>query len=78
MKLALVGLGYWGGKVLRNMVAMLGADNVVAVDQSEPLVEWARDELSRVWSAQARWRRRWTCRTSTESSSPHQSPATPR
>lgn len=41
MKLALVGLGYWGGKVLRNMVALLGADNVVAVDQSDALVDWA-------------------------------------
>ena len=42
MKLALVGLGYWGGKVLRNMVALLGAENVVAVDESESLVDWAR------------------------------------
>ena len=42
MKLALVGLGYWGGKVLRNMVAMLGAENVVAVDESDSLVDWAR------------------------------------
>jgi predicted dehydrogenase len=42
MKLALVGLGYWGGKVLRNMVALLGAENVVAVDESDSLVDWAR------------------------------------
>ena len=42
MKLALVGLGYWGGKVLRNMVALVGAEHVVAVDQSTALVDWAR------------------------------------
>ena len=41
MNLALVGLGYWGGKVLRNLVALLGAEHVVAVDQSEELVDWA-------------------------------------
>ena len=42
MKIALVGLGYWGGKVLRNLVTLLGAENVVAVDQSESLVDWSR------------------------------------
>jgi predicted dehydrogenase len=42
MKLALVGLGYWGSKVLRNMVTLLGAEHVVAVDQSSELVAWAR------------------------------------
>ena len=47
MKLALVGLGYWGGKVLRNMVALLGAENVVAVDESDSLVDWARGQLPR-------------------------------
>ena len=41
MKLALVGLGYWGSKVLRNMVTILGADAVVAVDASDALVDWA-------------------------------------
>jgi hypothetical protein len=42
MNLALVGLGYWGGKVLRNLVALLGAEHVVAIDQSEELVDWAQ------------------------------------
>jgi predicted dehydrogenase len=32
MKIALVGLGYWGSKLLRNVVALVGVDNVVAVD----------------------------------------------
>lgn len=41
MKLALVGLGYWGSKVLRNMVTLLGAEHIVAVDESEALVAWA-------------------------------------
>ena len=41
MKLALVGLGYWGSKVLRNMVTILGPQDVVAVDASSALVEWA-------------------------------------
>jgi predicted dehydrogenase len=41
MKLALVGLGYWGSKVLRNMVTLLGPQGVVAVDASTALVEWA-------------------------------------
>jgi predicted dehydrogenase len=41
MKWALVGLGYWGSKVLRNMVTILGPTNVVAVDASRSLVEWA-------------------------------------
>ena len=41
MKWALVGLGYWGSKVLRNMVTILGPQGVVAVDESGALVEWA-------------------------------------
>ena len=41
MKLALVGLGYWGSKVLRNMVTLLGPRGVVAVDASSALVDWA-------------------------------------
>ena len=41
MKWALVGLGYWGSKVLRNMVTILGPQGVVAVDASGALVEWA-------------------------------------
>jgi len=32
MKVALVGTGYWGSKLLRNLVALMGGDNVVAVD----------------------------------------------
>src|SRR5688572_6218135 len=34
MKIALVGTGYWGSKLLRNLVALLGPDDVVAVDSS--------------------------------------------
>lgn len=33
-KVALVGLGYWGPKLLRNLVSLLGVSNVVAVDRS--------------------------------------------
>jgi predicted dehydrogenase len=32
MKVALVGLGYWGEKILRNLVTIAGAGGVVAVD----------------------------------------------
>ena len=32
MKVALVGLGYWGSKLLRNLVTIVGSDRVVAVD----------------------------------------------
>jgi predicted dehydrogenase len=32
MRIALVGVGYWGSKLLRNLVALVGADNVVVVD----------------------------------------------
>lgn len=34
MKIAVVGVGYWGSKLLRNLVAIQGADNVVAVDRN--------------------------------------------
>lgn len=34
-KFALVGNGYWGSKLLRNLVAHLGGDRVVVVDPSE-------------------------------------------
>lgn len=34
MKIVLVGLGYWGSKLLRNLVTILGAENLVAVDES--------------------------------------------
>lgn len=33
-KIAVVGLGYWGPKLLRNLVGMLGPGNVVAVDSA--------------------------------------------
>ena len=33
MKVALVGLGYWGEKILRNLVTLLGSDNVLAIDR---------------------------------------------
>ena len=32
MKVALVGLGYWGEKVLRNLVTLVGSERVLAVD----------------------------------------------
>jgi predicted dehydrogenase len=35
MKIALVGLGYWGEKILRNLVATCGPESVLAVD-TEP------------------------------------------
>jgi predicted dehydrogenase len=34
VKIAMIGLGYWGQKVLRNLVAAVGVDRVVAVDNS--------------------------------------------
>ncbi len=34
MKIAMVGLGYWGQKILRNLVSATGAQNVVAIDAS--------------------------------------------
>lgn len=33
MKIALVGLGYWGSKLLRNLVTQVGQDGIVAIDQ---------------------------------------------
>lgn len=32
MKVALVGLGYWGEKVLRNLVSIVGSENVLGID----------------------------------------------
>jgi predicted dehydrogenase len=32
MKVALIGLGYWGQKILRNLVSLTGAEAVVAID----------------------------------------------
>jgi predicted dehydrogenase len=34
MKVAIVGLGYWGPNLLRNLVALIGPDSVVVVDHS--------------------------------------------
>jgi predicted dehydrogenase len=33
MKVAIVGLGYWGPKLVRNLVGLIGPENVVAVEQ---------------------------------------------
>ncbi len=43
MKVALVGLGYWGDKILRNLVGIVGAERVVAVDTLEERVRRAGD-----------------------------------
>ena len=32
MKVGQIGLGYWGPKLLRNLVAAIGAENVIACD----------------------------------------------
>jgi predicted dehydrogenase len=32
MKIAMVGLGYWGQKVMRNLVSLVGVESVIAVD----------------------------------------------
>ena len=42
MKVALVGLGYWGEKILRNLVALLGTDHLLAVDRRPDRVEAVR------------------------------------
>jgi predicted dehydrogenase len=42
-RVALVGLGYWGTKILRSLVALLGPDGVVAVDAEQG----RRDEAAR-------------------------------
>ena len=79
MKLALVGLGYWGGKVLRNMV-----DDARRRRASSPstrpsaLVDWAASELPGADLPSSLRGRRSTIPTSTASSSPRRSPATPR
>src|SRR6478735_1430532 len=39
MKIAVVGLGYWGPKLLRNLVALRGADRIVVVDRDLARVE---------------------------------------
>ena len=35
MKIALVGNGYWGSKLLRNLVTLVGPERVVVADPSE-------------------------------------------
>ena len=42
MKVGLVGLGYWGSKILRNLVTMLGPASVVGVDDNPLRIESAR------------------------------------
>ena len=42
MKIALVGVGYWGSKLLRNLVGLVGADSVVAVDTDLHRLNWVR------------------------------------
>lgn len=41
MKVALVGVGYWGSKLLRNLVGLVGQDRVVAVDADPSRLAWA-------------------------------------
>lgn len=48
MSIALVGLGYWGPKLLRNLVALAGPDAVVAVDFSVPRVAAAQAQFPSV------------------------------
>lgn len=38
-KIALVGAGYWGPKLLRNLVGLVGGERVVVVDRSLPRIE---------------------------------------
>jgi len=42
LKVALVGLGYWGEKILRNLVTLVGPDNLLAVDSRPDRLETAR------------------------------------
>ncbi len=42
MRVALVGLGYWGEKVLRNLVTLVGPDGLVAIDRRGDRREAAR------------------------------------
>ncbi len=39
-KVALVGIGYWGSKLLRNLVSLLGSEGVVAVDSHLDRLAW--------------------------------------
>jgi predicted dehydrogenase len=43
VRVALVGVGYWGEKVLRNLVALLGPRDVVAVDVRAERRRWVGD-----------------------------------
>ncbi|AVT32032.1 hypothetical protein C6361_24020 [Plantactinospora sp. BC1] len=42
MRVALLGVGYWGAKLLRNLVGLVGADQVTAVDPDPARLEWVR------------------------------------
>ncbi|MGW4209308.1 Gfo/Idh/MocA family protein [Lentzea sp. NPDC004789] len=42
MKVALLGVGYWGAKLLRNLVGLVGPDNVIAVDSDPSRLAWVR------------------------------------
>jgi predicted dehydrogenase len=42
MKVALVGLGYWGEKILRNLITLVGPDDLLAVDTRPDRVEAVR------------------------------------
>src|SRR4051812_35844851 len=44
MRVAVVGLGYWGPKLIRNLVGIVGAEQVVAVDE-QPHRRVALDEF---------------------------------
>src|SRR5579864_5307250 len=48
MKVAQVGLGYWGPKVLRNLVSELGDDGVVAVDSDEGRLQAVKRDYPRL------------------------------
>lgn len=39
-KIALVGVGYWGSKLLRNLVGLVGSEGVVAVDNHLDRLAW--------------------------------------
>lgn len=41
MKVAVIGIGYWGPNVLRNFVSLLGVDSVIACDSNVSRLEWA-------------------------------------
>lgn len=40
MATAVVGIGYWGSKLLRNLAALAGPEQLIAVDRDESRLEW--------------------------------------